>query len=284
MKILTTMEEIAEVIYTSKSLEVMQERHIKLFESKKNLADTLIVGKLREYVQMTKKNGLENLARKLKGYEKFMKNSFDEMGIETEMSFRTKDYVGFLKKAILYLQKGKPLGRLMDIHGFRWIIGTQEEDDELSHNLCDLAVNMSLLYLTSHGWILMEAEPPIETEFNPDDHPDIYINSKNLIFRVFENNIKDYLRTVKKNGYQRTHFYIKSPEGLLVEGQFGTKAMNERAENGSSENHFDYKDERYKDVGLVIDPFKIASAKFKIDESGIITDPEGIIESIVMKI
>ena len=118
MKILTTMEEIAEVIYTSKSLEVMQERHIKLFESKKNLADTLIVGKLREYVQMTKKNGLDILARKLRGYEKFMKNSFDQMGIETEMSFRTKDYVGFLKKAILYLQKGKPLGRLMDIHGF----------------------------------------------------------------------------------------------------------------------------------------------------------------------
>ena len=102
MKILTTMEEILDVIYTSESLEVMQERHIKVFESKKNLADTLIVGKLREYVQMTKKNGLENLARKLKGYEKFMKNSFDEMGIETEMSFRTKDYVGFLKKAILY--------------------------------------------------------------------------------------------------------------------------------------------------------------------------------------
>ena len=282
MQIKTTMEELERIVYDSHSLSEMQAEHIRVFESKKNLADTLIANKLKEYVIMTKKtNSLESLAWKLRGYKSFMKNAFDEMGIHIKFTVRTKDYIGFLKNSLLYVMTDKPLSKLMDVHGFRLTIGSQERDDELSHNLCDLATNMSFLYLSSHGWIMLEAEPTIETDFSEAEHPEVYITKKDLVFYNFEENVKNYKKAIKKNGYQRIHFYVKSPEGILVEGQIGTYAMDSRCPD---EEHTGYKDYKYRDVKLQIDPSKIISEKFMMDVDGKIKDPEGILISTKMEV
>lgn len=277
MKILTIMEEIERIIYNAPTLYDMQKGHIKLFESKKNFGDTQVANKLREYVLMTRKNSLESLAWKLRGYRSFIKNAFDGMGIQVEMSVRTKDYIGFLKKSILYVMKDKQLAKLMDEHGFRWTVGNQEQDDEMSHNLCDMMVNMSLLYFSSHGWIILEAEPTIETNFDKTKYPNVHITEKDLIFSNFEENVKNYKKTIKENGYQRVHFYVKSPEGILVEGQVGTYAMDRMFDE---DEHDGYEDQKYKEVKLKIDSKKIKTKGFEVNEKGvIIKDPDGILVS-----
>lgn len=276
------MEEVERIVYEAHNLYEMQENHIKLFENKKNFADTLVANKIREYVSVTKRNGLQMIAKKLRSYKSFGKNAFNAMGIETKIAVRTKDYIGFLKKTILYVMTDKPLAKLMDIHGARWTIGNQEKDDEMSHNLCDLMANMSLLYLASHGWIILEAEPTIETNFDKEKYPGIHITKRHLIFENFDNNVKDYKKRIKENGYQRVHLYVKAPEGTVIEIQIGTFAMDQIFDD---KEHDGYKDSKYKEVNLTIDPANIKAEGFVLDENGKIKeDPEGILISSNLKL
>ena len=282
MKILTQLDDLERLAYEGESLKEIILSHILLFESQKNPADTMVANKLQEYIMMTQPNKIKELERELKKFFVFIRKTLAELGVSCEISVRIKDYEGYLKKVLLYQMKGEPLSRIMDIIGFRLTIGKQKKDDELSHNTCDLVVNMSLLYLINHGFILMEAEPLIETtNFKPENHPEVYLAKRSLIFCDFERNVKNYMKIVKENGYQRVHFYIKSASSdIIAEGQVGTYATDQNTLN-AKQDHLLYEKEKYKDVELTFDVTKIKASGFEIDSSGTIAkDPEGILTSI----
>lgn len=66
-----------------------------------------------------------------------------------------------------------------------------------------------------------------------------------LIHELYQNKIgqiKDYIGTPKKNGYQSLHTSVYDNEGCLLEVQIRSKDMDERAENGFAA-HWLYKDD-----------------------------------------
>lgn len=286
MEILTKLNDIERLMYDGKNLKEIIYSHIALFESQKNPADTMIANKLMSYLMMTQPSKVKELERELKKFFAFIKKTLGELGVSVEISVRIKDYEGYLKKVLLYQMEDKPLSRIMDIIGFRLTIGKQQKDDELSQNTCDMVVNMSLLYLINHGFILMEAEPLLETtNFKPENHPEVYVAQKSLIFQDFERNVKNYMKFVKENGYQRVHFYIKSViSDIIAEGQVGTHAIDQNTMN-AKQDHSLYEREKYKGVDLAIDASKIKAEGFKTDSDGnILDDPEGILTSINIRI
>lgn len=298
MELLTKMEDIESVFYSSRSKDEITSNLVELFKSQNNMADTLVADKIQEYINITEKNVLEEISYMLKGYSDFLTETSNKIGIKIELIVRQKDLLGLLKKAILYVNTDRPLTRIVDMIGFRVIIGSEKADDKNTIAICDQITNFSIQFFINNGFLPFEKEPILDSEkFNPAEHPEVYVTKKKDIFPCFSKYVKDYTRKPKWNGYQSLHVPFKnSSTGMIIEGQFRTSAMNERAENNPDVEHNGYKQNRYWTVDLNVDPKRIIADGFKViekeendlnGEKKLITeliDPEGILKSVVMPI
>ena len=172
------------------------------------------------------------------------------------------------------------MSKMQDLLGFRLVLCTDKEDNVNSILLCYEVMNELIKYFVSEReCILTEAEPIIGIGLERSKHSEIVIPEKSMILSGFENNVKDYVISPKRNGYQGLHVLIRKPDGLVFELQVRTLAMDIRARYGMAD-HSNYKIKKYEDVKipLCLDGLHIQGVVVLPD--GKIYDNVGLVDSI----
>ena len=229
---------------------------------------------------MLSEDKLRELEKEFHEVKKKLTAISEKYKVKTVLLKRRKDFVGINEKTRLYLEDNRPLSKLQDLLGFRVVLCTKRMDDKKSVELCYEILNeLILFFVVKRGCILAEAEPVIITGIDLKEHPDVVIPKENLVLSGFENNVKDYIRYPKKNGYQSVHTIIQKPDGLVFEIQVRTMAMDIRAEFGSA-NHGPYKKDRYEGTTIDIDLSKVNIQGFAIMENGELYDKIGLCKSV----
>lgn len=200
-------------------------------------------------------------------------------GIRMRLTRRQKDFVGLNEKIRLYIINNKPMDTIRDFLGFRVTLCTGQEDTEESIKLCYEVLNELMKYFIINGSILTEAEPILEGEYEESLRERIIIPSKSLVIPGFEDNVKDYIRNPKANGYQSLHSVVRKTDGPLFEIQVRTMAMDYRAEFGSA-SHLPYKINKYNGADIKLDLSRIKIKGFWATEDGKICDLVGLVQSV----
>ena len=139
-------------------------------------------------------------------------------------------------------------------------------------------LNELMQYFIMNGSLLTEAEPILKGECEGSIKEELIIPSESLIIPGFEDNVKDYIRNPKSNGYQSLHCVVRKTDGTLFEIQVRTTAMDYRAEFGSA-SHLPYKINKYG-AGIKLDLSKIKINGFQASEDGKICDLVGLVNSV----
>lgn len=272
--------DIREALYTGNSLEEIRSLYINQLRETGSIYNMLYANKLEEATNMMNINSLHELEQEFHDLKEYLRSWTKEKGIHCLLRKRQKDWIGFNEKIQLYLLKRKPLGKLLDLLGFRIVICHGTKDNLDSIKLCyDLLNQVIDFFVNDKHCLLLEAEPLVDTGFDPLKHPEIIVPEKSMIRIGLESNVKDYIQQPKQKGYQSLHFIVKRPNGLTFEIQIRTYSMDLRAEYGTCE-HDDYKNTRYSDLDLGIDYTKIHVPGFTVLSNGNINDIIGLRKSV----
>lgn len=209
---------------------------------------------------------------------------------------REKALLSYYHKILIALKKNKPLSDILDARACRVVIDKKGWSKErLIQELC-LVVDTTIDYLISIGYQPLPASEAKDIEdFNPAEHPEVYVPKKTYISEENKIYVKDYVTTPKNNGYQSFHVLVKSPKGDVLEIQFRTKDMDFYAEHKIAD-HDVYKEKQIKDYDLpVLDRTKVHwdmyeyQAVEKIDDTTkkkyieyILDDDSGLEKSLVI--
>ncbi len=272
--------DIREALYTGNSIEEIRSLYIDQLRKTGSMYNNLYANKLEEANNMLNIHSLHELEQEFHDLKEHLRLWANEKNIHCLLKRRQKDWIGFNEKIQLYLKGGKPLGKLLDLLGFRIIICHDITDNINSIKLCyDLLGEVIHFFINEKFCLLLEAEPRLDAGFEPEEHPEVIVPDKCLIPLGLESNVKDYVQYPKKNGYQSLHFIVKRPNGLTFEVQIRTYSMDLKAEYGTGE-HAIYKSSRYSDLDLNIDYTKIHVPGFTVLPNGHINDIIGLRKSV----
>lgn len=269
---------LQEALNKGKSMSEVRELYVKqLRKDQENLQFNLYANKLEETGNMLNASNMRELEAEFHELKKVVGSLSKENKISISLKRRQKDFIGLNEKIRLFLKENKPLGRLQDFLGFRLILLTGEKDTINSVGLCYKVLNELInFFVVKRGCLPAEASPIWDTGFNQAEHPEIIVPKEAMISEKFKPNVKDYIVTPKKNGYQSLHLVIKKHNGLVFEIQVRTMSMDIRAEHGSA-THILHKSDRYKDIDLEVDLSNVSIPGFSIVK---VQDKEGENERI----
>lgn len=240
--------DIAEVLYRSKTFEDAEDDYARILKESGSMYNVLYSNKILEYKTLT--TNQDNLSQletdfcELKSHLSTWKKK-NNIAYPISMFKRQKNWKSYNEKIRLFLQSGRPLAKILDILGFRIIIGNGLTDDFSSIECCYKVLNEILnFFVYQKDCYPLEAEPRIDSDFCQEDHPQLVVPKKSLLIEDFIINVKDYIQNPKANGYQSLHVVIHSPSGMNFEIQIRTQAMHFHAEYLTA-CHAAYKDSRY---------------------------------------
>mgnify|MGYP000154003622 FL=1 len=195
-----------------------------------------------------------------------------------ECTIRRKSFSKFLSKVSLYLQKGKPIFKLKDGIGMRYVIYSNSQQESVS--LCYSIAEVIIEFFTKvKNYTLCMAEELNGCEnFDTSKFRDIYIPKEPLLSKHLRKNVKDYIFTPKADsGYQSLHIAFLDSLGNPFEVQIRTHEMDVRY----SQCHGEYNEKKYGfDNSFVnhLDLSKINMDGFSIDLNGNLKDNIGLVE------
>lgn len=261
--------DITGVLYREKSFDDIQNSYIKELKEDGSLYNTVYSNKLLEYKNLINNQvALEKLGQDF--YE--LTNLLSNLGIKAKVLRRQKSYIGYNEKIRLFLQTGKPLSKILDVLGFRIIIGNSPIDDINTIKSCYDVMNTIInFFIFQKNCFPLEAEPLLETGFCQDKYPQIVVPKEPFLIEDFVVNVKDYIKNPKDNGYQSLHVVIHSPDDINFEIQIRTKAMDDHAEFKDA-SHDKHKNKRY--------PYRILFERERIHISGYELTDNGLIDSV----
>lgn len=253
--------------------------YVNLLRANPSISNSLYANKLEEFRHMLTPTKLHELEKEFYEVKEQLRKMAKKYGIRMRLTRRQKDFIGLNEKIRLYIIKNKPMDTIRDFLGFRVTLCTGKEDTEETIKLCYEVLNELMQYFIMNGSLLTEAEPILEGECEESLKEKLIIPSKSLIIPGFEDNVKDYIRNPKANGYQSLHCVVRKTNGTLFEIQVRTTAMDYRAEFGSA-SHLPYKINKYNGAGIKLDLSRIKINGFQATEDGRICDLVGLIQSV----
>lgn len=240
--------DINEVLYRAKTLKEAEDLYIKSLKEAGGIYNVLYANKIMEYKALT--TNLANISLLESDFcelKSFLSNWKKQNNIKYTISIfkRKKNFIAYNEKIRLFLQTGRPLAKILDVLGFRIIIGNGIKDDMASVECCyKILTEIINFFVYQKNCYPLEAEPLTDAKFIKEDYPQIIVPSKPLLPSEFAINVKDYIQNPKENGYQSLHVVIHSPSGFYFEIQIRTQAMHFHAEFLTA-RHDNYKDSRY---------------------------------------
>ena len=262
------------------SLEEVGQNYERLLRIQGNLDCVLYANKLQQFREMNQTAKLRELEREFHELKTHMREIEKQRGISITIERRRKDFLGLNAKIRRNLKYGISLEKVQDLLGFRLIMLTGKVDDEASINLCYEVLNKVITYFVmERSCLLTEAEPVIDTGFKQEDYPAIFVPSKTKVLGMFIENVKDYIRYPKKNGYQSLHCVLRKTDGFLFEIQVRSLAMDINAKYGHAA-HEPYKEEKYRTENIDINLEKVHLPGFVVLEDGRIVDKIGLVNSV----
>lgn len=272
--------DLQKVLNESYTLEEAWSGYIDFLRENPSIQTSLYANKLQELLNMLSDDKLRELEQEFHEVKKQIVLLSQKYGVKISLNRRRKDFIGLNEKIRLYLTNNRPLSKIQDLLGFRITLCTNREDDNNSIALCYEVLNELIqFFVVDRGCILAEAEPLLSTGLKISKHPEIIVPKKSMILQGFEDNVKDYVRYPKNNGYQSLHTIIQKPDGLVFEIQIRTMAMDIRAEFGSAA-HGPYKQNRYEGSTIVLDLSKLKLQGFVLRDNGEIYDKIGLCKAI----
>lgn len=286
MKVFTVKnEEIQRLFEDSDNPNVFRTRIIECFREAESYDDKLLANKLEVMSDMYLNEKVIEFKKLLERLDIFMHNISCMIGIKIQVEARLKAWISLVRKIQLHIVTGQPLDEIYDGAGIRIVVGSSEIDNIFLLNFCDTLMNEVLKFFITQGFVLKDLKQTYKKGFEREEHPEIIVQEKSLIDPEYRNNVKNYNKNVKPNGYQSLHAVIQSKESLY-EIQIRTMSMHKRSEAGSAE-HTAYKCERYhviEEKGGQIFAINLAGAKMKeIEFNGDeIKDKSGLTEPIFL--
>lgn len=219
----------------------------------------LYANKLKEYQMMIQPRNLANLNKLFNQYINHINNWKKKQGYSFIIKIikRVKSYKKWNEKTRLFLdyqneeelQSSKyALSRIRDGIGLRLIIDLVKTDTIDSIRLCYELMNETIRFFTEIKEFIPEwAEPKLFTGFDSKKYPDIIIptDADNcFVLKGYENNVKDYIKNPKANGYQSLHIVFRTESGQPFEIQIRTIEIDKRVEELCAP-HDAYDKERY---------------------------------------
>lgn len=245
-----------------------------------NVIFDLYANKLGQFRMMAQPKKLRELEREFHELKNKLKVICKDHNINIVLSRRQKDFLGLNAKIRRSLRRNISLERVQDFLGFRLIILSGEKDTLESVKLCyELLEKIISYFVTERNCLLTEAEPVVDTGFVPSENPEIVVPEHSLVIPAFRENVKDYIATPKKKGYQSLHCVLKKADGFMFELQVRTLAMDICAEYGKAA-HWKYKEEEYEGEGIEIDLTKIHLPGFTVLKDGTVVDKIGLVKSV----
>ena len=185
-------------------------------------------------------------------FDAFVRGWAVSRGISINTTKRQKSYFSIMNKLNLFINKKKPLSSLSDVLGYRIIINGPKKDNKASIAACYSVLNALIWFFSVEtekpSCSFLAAEKRNGEELSPDlaKEMGICIPARANIMEYFANNVKDYIRHPKINGYQALHLFVELEYRQVIEVQIRTSAMNSYAERGDSPaSHIVHKHERY---------------------------------------
>lgn len=272
--------DIKEALYSAKDIDDIQKRHIKNLRAEGSVHNLLYANKLEEGENMLSITNLHELEGEFHDLKEYLRNWAKQHNIHLILKRRKKDWIGVNEKIQLFLSEGKPLDKILDLLGFRIILGSTSTDNIDNIKLCyELQNEVMHFFIKKKHCIFLEAEPKIDINFDPNNNKEIIVPKTSLLDKEFELFVKDYVRYPKWNAYQSLHSVVRKPNGLFFELQIRTCAMDILAEYGEGE-HKIYKDKRYENLDFNIDYSKISIPGFTVLPDGSINDIVGLRKSV----
>ena len=275
-----TFPELQQICENATTIEEVWQMSIEFSRKKGGLVSSFYANKLEECYEMLQPSRLAGLENALQGLKKFLRGWSQEHDCKVMLQRRQKSFIGMNEKMLLYINTEIPLSKLLDLLGIRIVLGTSTKDDAQSVKLLYNFANELMLFLVQDmHCILWEAEPKLDKGFDKSKYPDIYVPEHSFIRKEFQNNVKDYVITPKKRGYQGLHLITKTLDGSTFEIQLRTTAMDIWAEYGEAA-HWGHKRDKYTGFEINLDLSKIKIQGFRALESGEIYDTVGLVKSI----
>lgn len=270
-----TFPEIGPCLEEGKNLDEIRSLYIdklRSVEGDSRLACIIYANKLEESKFTLSSKNLLKLEKDFKDFKHHLTKWATQNDVSLVLKRRQKDFLGLNEKIRLYLELDRPIERIQDILGFRLILCTGPKDDAESIRLCYETLNETInFFVENKHYSINEAEPKVDTATEVDPSLDIFIPEDDLLSEAFKQNVKDYIKYPKKNGYQSLHVIIRWPSGMTFEVQIRTEAMDLFAEHGSSK-HSNYKGNKYSGVDLNVDLKKVHLRGFQVSEDGTVQE------------
>ncbi len=267
------------VLETSMTLDDAWVKYVKLLRANPSISNSLYANKLEEFRHMLAPTKLRELEKEFYEVKEHLRKLSKKYDVKMRLTRRQKDFIGLNEKIRLYIINNKPMDTIRDFLGFRVTLCTGQEDTKETIKLCYEVLNELMQYFIMNGSLLTEAEPILEGECEGSIKEKLIIPSESLVIPGFEDNVKDYIRNPKANGYQSLHCVVRKTDGPLFEIQIRTMAMEYRAEFGSA-SHLPYKINKYVGAGIKLDLSKIKIKGFQASGDGQICDLVGLVNSV----
>lgn len=267
------------VLESKETLDEAWAFYVKLLRANPSISNSLYANKLEEFRHMLAPTKLRELGKEFYEVKEHLRKLSKKYDVKMRLTRRQKDFIGLNEKIRLYIINNKPMDTIRDFLGFRVTLCTGQGDTKETIKLCYEVLNELMQYFIMNGSLLTEAEPILEGECEESIKEKLIIPSESLVIPGFEDNVKDYIRNPKANGYQSLHCVVRKTDGPLFEIQIRTMAMEYRAEFGSA-SHLPYKINKYVGAGIKLDLSKIKIKGFQASGDGQICDLVGLVNSV----
>lgn len=274
--------DIRDALYSGTSIDDIKKRHIENLRKEGSIHNLLYANKLEEEKNMLSTKNLHELEQEFHDLKEHLRLWARKKKIHLMLKRRKKDWIGYNEKIQLFLSKGRTLDRILDLLGFRIIIGNTSTDSFEDIKLCyELQNEIMQFFIKKKHCIFLEAEPKIDTSvFDRQKYSGIIVPQSSFLNEGFEIFVKDYVRYPKWNAYQSLHSVVRKPNGLTFELQIRTYAMDLLAEYGTGEHRI-YKNKRYAEIDdFEIDYSRISIPGFTVLSDGSINDIVGLRKSV----
>lgn len=278
------------ILEKSCTIDDVWRNYIGELRNSQNFASIACANKLGEINLMRTSRNIVFLDSEFKGIKGVCRNISKKYGIPLTISRRQKDFIGLIEKMQLLVNEGHEKNRnltdslemLNDFLGIRVIVNTGAKDNEESVKICYEVMNEILKYLFIKKSHIIYKMIYSKTEKKFKDSDNIFIPESSEVIEMFEENVKDYVKYPKPNGYQSLHSVTRNQSltgRQVVEIQVRTMAMHLRAEYGSAD-HDSHKQNRYGTEGTNLDFSRINISGVIVDGNQIIADAVGLRKSI----
>lgn len=273
--------DICKTIYEeTESVYNMSLRYIKELRATSCISNSMYATKLEERNNMLNPQRLKELERGFIEFKDYMRKNAKKHFIPFTIKYRQKDFIRYNDKIRDCLIRGESLDKVRDLLGIRIVLTSQPTETIEAVNQCyQILEEVINFFVVEKSGILLEGKVEPDNEFNALKHPEIIIPKDNLISEELEKNVKNYILYPKgEGGYQSIHIVIRMKNGVTVEFQIRTFAMDVSAEEGSS-SHLVYAEDRRKDSDIQLDYSKVHLPGFALLPNGNVYDTSGLVKS-----